>query len=309
MKKSLLKHGGKSGILPRPHQIFKKPLKPVVVDKSVPQGYAPGIQHPRGSTRDPVIPQHVPLSEYKLRIQSKDTETPIEQKISGLGEGKRFRKLNGELRKQYLIEALEHEEKRLELQEKKEKAKAAREHAEEHKLKQMEFESATTKLTLPTIESFLEGPIKRERTPEEKRLLRMKRILNRLTTEYLQKEQKAADLLEVYYDAENFIVDEEHLSSAIEAAFGKSLFYFNAAQTEVGHKLTDKSYFETQHMKQINNKLNEALFGATGPNRPGFPEVMDTVTGDLKDLVLEAERRHEELANEGKTEFLRDLEK
>ncbi|KAG7839504.1 hypothetical protein KL942_003115 [Ogataea angusta] len=52
MGKGAARFGGKSGFLPKPRDIFKQPYKQVVYQKEPDTGYADGILHPRGTTRD-----------------------------------------------------------------------------------------------------------------------------------------------------------------------------------------------------------------------------------------------------------------
>jgi hypothetical protein len=264
MPRGSAKFGGKSGVLPEVRQIFKQPIKPVVRPANPNVGYAEGVEHPEGISREQPLPTVRTVSGL-IKDTVKDPKS-IPDLIT-LNELQKEKVTKAALRRQYYVDSLKKEERRLSYTEQK---KAQRE-AEEKRIKEeSKYEmSESTKLTLPTISKLLEGPLMRERTEEEKQLLQAKREANRLDQELRGKENRADDLLDVYYAAENFIVTEEDLKAAIEDAFTTSSL---------------STVFTGTHANRSHNPaLLDALFG-TIKSKPGLVEVEEQITGERADF-------------------------
>ncbi|ONH65898.1 hypothetical protein BON22_4206 [Cyberlindnera fabianii] len=262
MGKGAFKFGGKSGVLPEVRQIFKHPIKPVVRPANKNVGYADGVQHPKGTSREQPLPKVVNI-ETLIKGTMKEPENIPDLQKAGAVQKEKVSK--AALRRKYYVDALHKEENRLDLQEKRQAQKVA---ADAKRKAESKYEmSQATKLTLPTISKLLEGPLMRERTEEEKEILAAKRKANRLQNELKGKENRAVDLLSLYYSAEKFITTEEELQYAVDAAFENQAIISDPEMAN----------------RSQNSLLKDAIFGTIN-GKPGLPDIEDEISGAAKDF-------------------------
>lgn len=289
-----LKYGGKSGILPKVRPIFKKnPIRPLTEEEklkedSVEQGYAEGVPLPkkRGFTFTRKL-EPKPVITVDTRIKKTiDDRIPKSKDTSNMSQDEIWQRKVKEIRGQHLKDAYVKESQRLAKIEELKAKKAEEQRLAEADKKEYE-ESEATKLTLPTIESYLQGPIMRQRTETEKDLLKHTRAYNRKSRELAVKEKKAQQLLELYHQSGNFITNEEQLEKAIIEAFEIKLNKFNLAQSAV------KDRFNNSRDSNIVLSENEdaILDMAHGEinKKPGLNVVKDALDGELERLRREAE--------------------
>lgn len=291
MGKGIVRHGFKSGVLPAARKLFKKPLSPVKLDPAVPQGYAPNILHPRGSTREPVIPEPITSKD----IISKSAKSPLkaysDHELLKMSNDHSAKFIRSQTRRSFLIEALTKEEQKIKDEE--EAAVKSKESEKERAelLSKKNYESASTKLTLPSVESELMGKIMRHRTPEETKALKLKREANRLTQELKAKEIKAAKLLDLYFSCKDFIVDETHLESAVQAAFEDNGQYFRNVANGVWQLL--RSGDSEQKVAAIESRINSMFLDSPDNEAPSIYEIEDTLTGEIDRLEAQAEEKEQ----------------
>ncbi|KAI0460976.1 hypothetical protein LJB42_001305 [Komagataella kurtzmanii] len=274
MGKNVIKHGGKSGILPPAREIFKQPIKPIAIKKNPNTGYAPNIPHPRGSTREAIVPKVVTIEEKISKTAPEPKKIYSSEELSKLSADQQWKIKNSKLRRDYLKESYYQEEKNLEHKEKIQHLKESK--AKEEAAAASYYEvSEAFRLTLPSMEQFLEGPIVRQRTKEEKRLLKLKREHNRLQRELAIKEQKASDLLRLCSSAKNFIVTEEELERRVEELYRTGpKAYFNGS---------NMNSFEDQQAQDIEKTVQEKLFGTVNEG-PGISTIEDILSGETEKL-------------------------
>lgn len=293
MGKRNLKFGGKSGILPKVRPVFKRnPVRPptafeLAEEAKIEQGYAEGVPLPQktGITfhRKPVRPEVITVEErIKRNIEAREPANVDESKLT---QDEIWQLKRDEIRRLHLKEAYLTEARRLE---RIEELKAAQREAAEvtQKTDQQYEESQATKLTMPTIESYLKGPLMRERTAEEKALVHEQRLLNRKTRELETSENNATNLLELYHAAAKFITTEEELELAIHDAFEVDVSKFETNQMVIANKLAGYQ----QAFANIDSSealvTNQAYGELNG--QPGLPLVKDTVDGVMEKLKREA---------------------
>lgn len=289
MGKRALKYGGKSGILPEVRPIFRRnpitPQPPVDVKN---QGYAEGVPLPtkkgfkfeRKPTQKPVI-----TVEERIRqnIDSQAPKEPIDE--SKLSEREIWELKRNEIRRNHLREAYLKEAERLKVIEEL-KAKREEKAQLQKKTQNVHEDSQATRLTLPTIDSYLEGKIMRPRTEEEEALKTQQRLLNRKSQELEHKEKKATELLELYHAAADFITTEEELERAIEDAFDVNVSRFESHQMVVENKLS--GYSHAFSSIQTNEALitDEVLGEING--QPGLQTVKSTLDSEIERLKRQA---------------------
>ncbi|CCH43720.1 37S ribosomal protein, mitochondrial [Wickerhamomyces ciferrii] len=282
MVKGPAKYGGKSGTLPVVRQIFKKPIKPVerIPDKN--SGYAPNVKEPRNSSREQKLPEFMTIKD---RI-NKTVQLPKNQptNINARTPEQKLKQEKAQLRRQYFIHSMNTEENRLKQEKLDEEKRIAFEKAQEEKY--MVKPSPLAELTLPTLSSYLDGPLMRQRTKEETRLLKTKRNANRLNLEFETKLNRSSDLLQLYYSAENFITKESDLLKAVEEAFAPGNEVIPASNPE---------YIGNHYAEDV----GDALFG-TIDNHPGLGHVEGQLNGDNKKFKQEVAARANELLNQHK---------
>ncbi|ANZ77398.1 BA75_05123T0 [Komagataella pastoris] len=281
MGKNVIKHGGKSGILPPAREIFKQPIKPIAIKKNPNTGYASNIPHPRGSTREAIVPKVVTIEEKISKTAPEPKKIYSNAELSKLSADQQWKIKNSKLRRDYLKESYYQEEKNLEHKEKIQHLKESK--AKEEAAAASHYEvSEAFRLTLPSMEQFLEGPIVRQRTKEEKRLLQLKREHNRLQRELAIKEQKASDLLRLCSSAKNFIVTEEELERKVEELYRTGpKAYFNGS---------NMNSFEDQQALDIEKTVQEKLFGTVNEG-PGISTIEDILSGETEKLKNAVEEK------------------
>lgn len=294
MGKRTLKFGGKSGVLPKVRPVFKRyPIRPKTQDELADeskeeQGYADGVPLPtrQGFTfhRKPIEKPVITVEErIKNNIDARKPQNVDESKLSSeeLWKLKRDDIRREHLREAYLIEA-----KRLERIDGLKKIKAEKEQA--LKASQTTFEETeATKLTLPTIDSYLQGPIMRQRTEEEQAIVNEQRILNRKTKDLEIQERKTTQLLELYHAAANFITTEDELEQAIKDAFEVNVSKFESNQMIIENKLSGYSHAFSNVNTNEGLVLDEVLGQVNG--QPGLETVKDTIDGEIERLKREAQ--------------------
>lgn len=285
LSKRTIKYGGKSGILPEVRPIFKhNPIRAKTEHEKqeeghIEQGYAEGIPLPQkqGFTfhRKPVEKPVVTVQERIARID-KSKSTVDKSKLSG---DELWAVQRDEIRKQHLKDAYLAEERRLQRIDELNARVLDAEH--KNKDRQEHFqESEATKLTLPTLDSYLKGPIMRPRTAEEQAVLEEKRLLNRKTRELANMESKATELLELYHAAAKFITTEDELETAIRDAFEVKVGRFESSERLIEDKLF--GYHNTYaNVKSNERMIKDAAFGEID-GQPGLDTVKDTLSGEAE---------------------------
>lgn len=292
--KRTLKHGGKSGVLPKVRPVFKKnPIMPpaeweLAQEAHIEQGYAEGMPVPQRKgfkvTRTPKRPVVVPVEERLRKIMA---HRGAPENLHELSPEERWEAQKNQIRTDYLKEAYMVEARRVEKLEALRAEQVAQQASSQTQTESEESEA--TKLTLPTIDSYLQGPLMRPRTPEEQAIVGEQRLLNRKTMELQVKEAKANKLLELYHAAENFITTKEELEAAITDAFENKIGRFESSERLAEDKLF--GYFSSFSDSRANERLvrDEILGEIDG--KPGLASVRDTLSGDAARYTREAEAR------------------
>lgn len=278
MGKGNLKFGGKSGVLPAVRHILKNPVKPIEQKPNPDVGYAENVKEPRGSHREQKLPEVKTVNDLISTTVRLPKVLPTNVNATEMTPEQKRRVQKAQLRREYYIQSLKKEEIKLETDELREKRIKELKEAQEKEM--IVEESPAAKLTLPTISSYLDGPLMRQRTPEETQLLKAKKNANRLNNELAYKLERASDLLQLYYSAENFITNETDLKRAIEEAFHPGNEHITVLNPE--------------HMSRApNEKIGDALFGTIN-NQPGLSHVLEQLSGErreYKEKVNEAAKR------------------
>ncbi|SCU85910.1 LAME_0D03532g1_1 [Lachancea meyersii CBS 8951] len=292
MGKGAAKFGYKSGLLPNARSILKRPTikqtdvleKLQSVKPKGPEGvgYADNIAHPKGSHR---VSAPIEIIDVEKLISSTVPE-PQQAKVARTVQ-QEAKQHKAQLRREYLSEAFRAEEKRVlrqaELLKKKEASLAEQRQVELAALN----ESRSSDLTLPTMDNLLRGPLMRQRTPEEKEILEMKRKQNRDVLQLRAKERKLENLLKLYHVSDEFIVSESQLLKKIDEVFAN----------ESSEALRTKLSVGNAKPKSRNEKeMGDALFGSLGGgNFVGLPTVKDYVSGELNSFAKEVEAQNQAL--------------
>ena len=294
MGKRTLKFGGKSGILPKVRPVFKRyPIRPktdeeLAEESKVEQGFAEGVPLPakKGFTfHRQTIEKPVVTVEERIK-KNIDERKPQNIDESKLSQEEIWKLKRDEIRREHLREAYLNESKRLQRIEELKKIQAEKELTTKASQSIYE-ETEATKLTLPTIDSYLNGPIMRQRTEEEQEILTEQRILNRKTEELAVKERKTNQLLELYHAAANFITTEEELEQAIKDAFEVNVSKFESNQMIIENKLSGYSHAFSNINTNEGLVLDEVLGQING--QPGLETVKDTLDGEIERLKREAQ--------------------
>lgn len=294
MGKRTIKFGGKSGILPKVRPVFKRyPIRPKTTDEladesKVEQGFAEGVPLPtrKGFTfHRQTIEKPVVTVEERIK-KNIDERKPQNIDESKLSQEEIWKLKRDEIRREHLREAYLNESKRLQRIEELKKIQAEKELATKASQSIYE-ETEATKLTLPTIDSYLNGPIMRQRTEEEQEIVTEQRILNRKTKELAVKERKTNQLLELYHAAANFITTEDELEQAIKDAFEVNVSKFESNQMIIENKLSGYSHAFSNINTNEGLVLDEVLGQVNG--QPGLETVKDTLDGEIERLKREAQ--------------------
>ncbi|KAG7874442.1 hypothetical protein KL938_005057 [Ogataea parapolymorpha] len=280
MGKGAARFGGKSGFLPKPREIFKQPYKHVVYQKEPDTGYADGILHPRGTTRELIRPPVVTPEERLLRTARPPKKVPGESELQKMVAEQRANIKQAELRRKYLAESYKTEVSRLERLEAQERRRAEEQAKVEQAAREYKASHAEV-YTMPTVESYLDGPFIRPRTEEEKEELRLKREANRRARELEQKQAQAVKLLELYNAAANFAVTDEKLKEMVDSAFSD-----RKLQAVKDMLSVDLSGLGSQPSPgEFDKTVADVILGTVNKG-PSLDAVEDTLSG-FNELILE----------------------
>ncbi|KAK6202588.1 mitochondrial ribosomal protein of small subunit [Scheffersomyces amazonensis] len=294
MGKGVLKYGGKSGILPKIRPVFKgNPIRAKLPfereqEAKVEKGFAEGIPLPkrRGYTFHRVEPEKEVLSVKERIARTIDRKSSENVDLSKLTEREQWAIHRDTIRREFLRSAYLTEAKRLERIDKIKEEQYKKKKKAEAQIGIHE-ESEAVKLTIPTIESYLKGPIMRQRTKEEQILVEEQRTLNRRTQELEEKSAKATQLLDLYHAASNFITTEEELEAAIVEAFEVRVTDYDRTLDQVKNKLNSAISFSND--SEISRKLIEDRALGEINGKPGLETVKDILSGHAETIRREAE--------------------
>lgn len=293
MSKAASRVAVKSGLLPRPRKIFKQPFQHEKCVKQADTGYAEGILHPKSITRDYVSPK-VFTPEQRLKKSAREpSKAYTEQEFAQLPQAQQDKIRNAQLRRKYLKESYSTEVARLAKVSKIE-AEARLEQDAHKALKSQHKQSDAEFFTVPTVESYLNGPLIKPRTEEEKEQLALKRESNRLQKKLDIDMDLAHKLLALYNSSSKFAITEEKLEQLVNDAFSTSAvdsqreLYSKSQWTEI-----DSASFDNKLMDTILDNVNDG---------PGFVQVEDSLTGfnnDIKELAdqIQHERNEKKIAS------------
>lgn len=283
MVKRIARYGFKSGILPKPRNALPSLKTSWELEKE--ENYE--FQHPQMAPRafkGRVKPKK-PVPTAKDIISNSAKEPTV--KKEPVSEEQKWKMIGASIRRKYLADSLvaeeEHHKRVLEKREQK------YQEARQHRLALQEMEdSPATKLTLPTIDSFLtDGPFVLPRTKEQIEELRLKREYNRKKMQLKVETNRSRDLLELYQKAGSYIINEQQLESAVTRLFstareGRDSFEFHnrnvfGQNNDVMARLFNHAGGDS--IKKSQEKLTQELLGTTSNGMPGLPEVEDVLTG------------------------------
>ena len=304
MGKGAARFGFKSGVLPVTRSILKHPTVTNTalrerLSRPLPKGvdgvgYADGIKEPKGSSRDPKPVQFVDVRE----VIKKTVPEPSSSNGSGSGsvfEGKAAR---AALRRRYLAEALLNEEARALRREELLRMKREiqeREAAEEVARSNVKRDSD---LTIPSLKELISQPLMRRRTPEEEKLMKLKRKYNREFIEFKAEERRLEKLLQLYYETDHYIITEQQLMAQLDSLFDDDRFptfkYGSPVAAEFKHN-TKRNILETQ--------VGDALFGTVKTNHPGLASVRDFLRGDSERFSKEIAEANQRVAENHQNNF------
>lgn len=289
------KSGKSSGILPEPRPVFRhNPIRPKTAhekaeEAKVEQGFAPGVPLPKrkGFTfhRKPVEKPIVPVEERIARIGAK---APQNVDTSKLTPDEAWMVQRDEIRRQHLRDAYLAEAQRLERISELEAKTAFAQNTTKQSNKSPVAEDANLS-TLPTLDSYLEGPLMRPRTEEEEVLVAQQRMLNRKTAELETMEARATELLELYHAASKFITTEEELEAAIHEAFEVNVGRFESSERLVEDKLfgLHNSYASAKTAERL---VRDAALGEIR-GQPGLDAVKGALSGETEEIKRQAQRK------------------
>jgi len=296
MGKGALKFHGKSGILPKPRQIFKQPYKHEVYVKPRDTGYADGILHPKGTTRDLIRPKVITPEMLLKRTAAQPKKSYENDELKKMPEAQRYKLKNAELRRKFLKDSYDAEVKRmekLEAHQKKltEERKKVAEKAQQHEKSKAEL------YTTPTVESILKGPMVKPRTEAQREALGLKRKANRTMQRMEVKEHKAEKLMELYNESSKFAITEPKLQLLVDEAFSdrklKEIKNLLSISPDRLGTLPTSAEFESS--------LKDIILGQTN-NGPSYGAVEDSLSGyndEIHSIALEyKEKRKVQLAKE-----------
>lgn len=293
MGKGVLKYGGKSGILPKVRPVFKRnPIRAktayeIEKEAHLEHGFAEGVPLPKktGFEFHRIQPEKKVISveeRIKLNIESKAPQNVDELKLT---QDQIWKLKRDEIRRDYLKQAYLTEASRLK---KIDEIVAQQEEKKKHQTELDDYEeSDAVKLTLPTVDSYLKGPIMRNRTKEEQQLVEQQRLLNRRVRELEVEEKRADDLLDLYHAAANFITTEEELEAAITEAFEVNFSKFDSSQNIIEQRLASAGpgYATVDYNERL---ITDHVLGEVN-GKPGLATVKDTLSGEKERLSRDAQ--------------------
>ncbi|OBA18537.1 uncharacterized protein OGAPODRAFT_22776 [Ogataea polymorpha] len=193
-----------------------------------------------------------------------------------------------ELRRKYLAESYKTEVSRLERLEAQERRRAEEQAKVEQAAREYKASHAEV-YTMPTVESYLEGPFIRPRTEEEKEELRLKREANRRARELEHKQAQAVKLLELYNAAANFAVTDEKLKEMVDSAFSD-----RKLQAVKDMLSVDLSGLGSQPSPgEFDKTVAEVILGTVNKG-PSLDTVEDTLSGFNERILETAQTKMEE---------------
>lgn len=313
MGKGAVKFGGKSGYLPKPRAIFKTPIYEIekLAKTQLNTGYLEGVKHPKGTSREQKPLKFVSLQErIELTAREPQKQYSAEDRLK-LPLEQQIRLQNSDLRRNYLRESYLKEAERI-----KESQLLDERHKEEaRKLLEQRIldheESQAFKLTIPSIEQYLTGPIMRQRTAEEKQALQQKRTANRLHHELISQQEKLVALLELYNSAASFITTEEQLNKLITQAFDKPSD--DLKNSEIFNSVEDNM------LSNLDALIRSSLLGNTANDEgPSLRSIQESLNGEEDELMklamlkIESNKQLEMLKtqldiDQGKLKFFKNL--
>lgn len=271
MVKRTARFGYKSGILPKPRDILP-PLKTSwekEAEAKVKVGFTDPDMVPKGVPQKP-IPKRQKFAQERMAHSAKSKKNASKKNTSETAE---WKNLTAEMRRKYFIDAhiTQQRVNNRELENRERKFQQAK----EARLKTDTSEQTkATKFTLPTIEALLTGPFVKHRTRQEAEELKLKRAANRKIHELRHNEQQAENVLELYQQAESFIVNEQQLSEALKKEFSleQSKPRYGPPSTLLGSEVYGQSV-----RNSAEGNLARAMLGVTSNNKPGLPEVNEAL--------------------------------
>jgi hypothetical protein len=268
----------KSGVLPKPRDILPriKTFWEIEEESKAPSGFADPDMVPKGVDPNPK-PKHELSMAERIRYSAKQPKAQ-DTMTKEVGEVTKWKLMASEMRRRYYIDSLQAEDQmnKKKLATREQKFREAR----EARLKvDNSEESQSTKFTLPTIESFFDGPFVRHRTKEEKAELFMKRAANRKYHEIKHKEKHAEKLLELYQNAENYIITEQALDQEIDKVFTAPESTGSNFDLIVkgSSKSVESLFLNNRAQHALRAELTMRLMGTTSNGLPGLPEVEDAL--------------------------------
>ncbi|RLV89399.1 37S ribosomal protein [Spathaspora sp. JA1] len=291
MRNRLLKHGGRSGILPKQRPIFKGPIRnPTAFELSqqeIEQGIVEDLEVPthHGKPLQRIKPpaKVITVAERIKHVIDRAAERDSQLDTTNFTLDQKWKLKRDAIRREFLREAYLLEAKRLEDIDRR--SREIRERKEEKKwLEEQEFleQDRTNALSanIPSIENLLTKGMMRGRTSEENQLLKAKRTANRHAKELIQKENDANNLLDLYHAAGNFITTVEELDEAIHKAFDVDFAKFSIDETSVDTKLS------TSNLAHLTVKMNESLITdqvlGEISGKPGLDQIKEILSGETE---------------------------
>ncbi|ODQ67993.1 hypothetical protein NADFUDRAFT_44688 [Nadsonia fulvescens var. elongata DSM 6958] len=296
MVKRIAKYGFKSGLLPKSRlRNIAKEFARAETDKTATQGYADPLFVPRGSAAEPIQKTTKTADEI-----INDSAKVSQKQLSHISPEQKLKSEKATIRRTYLSDSL-----RLQELNDKEEWKKLDEMAKKEKVWRAGLlkteDSEATKLTLPTINSFLNKPLVEPYTEEQRAILKAKRESNRIALETKFAEQRARQYLDLYQRASKFIVTEEQLEEAIERAVmngtsdsSKSTSFYNVDILKSERNNDQVKNFSNAQLVKMHGgmltdglvpKLTQELVGSTDVGRPGLAEIRDVLNGNADEYT------------------------
>jgi hypothetical protein len=282
MVKGIAKYGFKSGVLPKP-RFALQPLKTsweLEKEKKLTVGFKDPRMAPKRPRRAMKQRKEPPTAQEIIANSAKEPKRVIEP----VNEYQKWKLLGSSIRRKYLKDALLTEQQHH--QDVLERRERQFEEARQHRLNIQKMEdSVATKLTLPTIESFLtQGPFVQPRTAEQKEELKLKRQYNQKRQQLKVEQKISSDLLEIYQNSSSYIINEEQLESTITRLFAgvrseRDGFDLSTPTGQAKNlmALLYNHNDDSADIKDAQRALTQELLGTTSNGQPGLPEVEEAL--------------------------------
>ncbi|ODV62490.1 mitochondrial 37S ribosomal protein mS26 PET123 ASCRUDRAFT_12513 [Ascoidea rubescens DSM 1968] len=300
MVNKLVKYGFKpSGVLPEARKIFKHSIIHPKRQEIPDTGYAKDVPHPKNSTRNLILPKYTPVKKL-IANTIKNPKKKIDfnsKQFRSFPKVQQVKLKKAKTRRDYLLEAYTNEEQKIlqKIEAEKQKEVLLQQKRKEQRKLDMKNQVFVKKnsLTLPTISSFLKGPLVRRRTEDEKKILMMKKKANYNNSLLIKKENQAERLLELYYKSKDFVITEEKLKEKIEKAFeipAQRNQRFNLEQQLDVTLNSGVSMFIDQNYKNVSNNAVDKLLGTHKNAFPDADQIIDEYNGVSKNLYQKAQK-------------------